>query len=148
MDVGGLLETMFELEFDFAVPDVLFEEELGSRHPELPDLGLRVLELTPDTIGYAYTLTARYSQPSRNDLLALGLAQQETCPLLTGDANLRIACDKEGITVRGTLWLVEQLFEAGLVDAAAAERAYDAMREDGSRLPWHEVEAQLARFRR
>lgn len=148
MDVGGLLETMFELEFDFAVPDVLFEEELKTRHPELPGLGLGIMELTGQTIEYAMELVVMYgrTRTSRNDLLALALARQETCPLLTGDADLRLACDEQGIAVHGTIWLMEQLLNAGLIDATAAAEAYAAMRRDGSRLPWADVDEQLARF--
>ncbi|OYV74680.1 MAG: hypothetical protein B7Z66_15620 [Chromatiales bacterium 21-64-14] len=50
MNVAGLLEATFTLEFDFAVPDVLFEEELHDQHPDLPGLGLKILELTATTI--------------------------------------------------------------------------------------------------
>lgn len=149
MDVAGLLEAMFTLEFDFAVPDVLFEEELRDRHPELPGLGLKTLELTGATIDYVQDLAARYarSRTSRNDLLALALARQEDCELLTGDGDLRTTCGAEGVTVRGTLWLMGQMFDAGLVDATRTEAAYEAMRMAGSRLPWREVEVQLERFR-
>jgi hypothetical protein len=40
MDAGGLLPKMFALDYTFAVPDILFEEELHAQHPELPKLGL------------------------------------------------------------------------------------------------------------
>lgn len=149
MEVGGLLGAMFRLDFQFAVPDVLFEEELKVRHPELPGLGLSILELTGESVEHAMELVARYgrTRTSRNDLLALALARQEACPLLTGDGDLRLACNEQGVTVHGTIWLVEQMLNAGVVDIETAAQAYEAMREDGSRLPWGEVEQQLRRFR-
>jgi len=34
-----------------------------------------------------------------------------------------------------------------LITVNQTARAYDAMREDGSRLPWKEVDAQIKKFR-
>ncbi len=149
MDVGGLLEVMFRLGFAFAVPDILFEEELKSRHPRLPDLGLDILELTAEMIDDATRLIVRYGHRriSRNDLLALALARWKGCPVLTGDAGLRLACNEQGIDVHGTIWLMGQMLNDELVDSETAAEAYRAMREGGSRLPWREVDRQLARFR-
>ncbi len=148
MDVGGLLEVMFRLDFAFAVPDILFEEELRSRHLRLPGLGLGVLELTAEMIDDATRLIGRYGhrRTSRNDLLTLALARQRGCPVLTGDADLRLACNEQGIDVHGTIWLMEQMLNGELVDHETAAEAYRAMREGGSRLPWREVDQQLARF--
>ncbi len=149
MDIGGLLEVMFRLDFAFAVPDILFEGELRSRHPRLPGLGLGVLELTAEMIDDATRLVGQYGhrRTSRNDLLTLALARQRGCPVLTGDADLRLACDEQGIDVHGTIWLMEQMLNGGLVDPETAAGAYRAMRKGGSRLPWGEVARQLARFR-
>lgn len=32
MEVGGLIELMFKLPFEFQTPDILFEEELAEDH--------------------------------------------------------------------------------------------------------------------
>jgi len=40
MEVGGLLRPMFRVDATFAVPNILFEEELREQHPELTHLGL------------------------------------------------------------------------------------------------------------
>jgi predicted nucleic acid-binding protein len=148
MQCGGLLASIFELSYSFAVPDVLFEEELRDHHPELSSLGLQVLSLQPAAIEYAMVLMNKYAHTGvgRIDLLALALANQEDCPLLTGDRRLRSASEAEGRAVRGTLWLVEELFGAGLVDAASVRAAYEGMKAQGRRLPWGEIEAQLRRL--
>ena len=39
MEEGGLIEAMFKLPETFAVPNVLFMEELVEHHPELPGHG-------------------------------------------------------------------------------------------------------------
>jgi hypothetical protein len=60
MECGGLLARMFDLSYNLAVPDVLFEQELREHHPELIDLGLHVLSLQPEAIEYTVALVNRY----------------------------------------------------------------------------------------
>lgn len=149
MAVGGLLEVMFLLEETFAVPNVLYEEELSTHHPELLELGLLCITLQGQGVAEAAHLKAQCrgrDAPSQNDLFALMLAKQEHCPLLTGDKRLRkLATEHEAeVEVRGTLWVIGRLVESGLVTADEAAEAYLRMRQSGSRLPWAEVERQLA----
>ncbi len=150
MNTGGLLRLMFRFDVTFAVPDVLYEEELRSDHPELLRLGLKLLELRGDTVAYAGRLVEKYRSlgASINDLVALALASQEKCPLLTGDGRLRTAGQTEGIDVHGTLWLIEEMVKAGTITVKQAEAGYAKMREAGRRLPWDEVDRQLRSFKR
>lgn len=150
MDTGGLLHLMFRLDATFAVPDILFEEELRADHPQLPRLGLKMLELREHTVAYAGRLIEKYRTlgASINDLLALALAWQEKCPLLTGDQRLRTAGRTEGVDVHGTLWLIEQMLQARTLNLRQAESAYEKMRAAGRRLPWDEVEQQLRRVKK
>lgn len=145
---GGLLEHMFQLPEEFAVPDVLYIEELSERHSELPAYGLRVLDMDSSVISEAVRLRTQYHKPSQNDLFALALASRRDCPIVTGDKYLREAAEAEGVTLVGTLWLIERMIEEGIVSVDAAEAAYDRMRSDGRRLPWPEVGRQLARLRK
>jgi len=148
IDVGGLLEAMFRLEEGFAVPDVLYIEELEEQHGELPALGLRVLPLEEEGIAAALALLDVYHGPSTNDLFALQLARQENCPLLTGDGDLRAAAKAEGVELRGTLWLVEAMVERKIISLDRATTAYGEMKRNGRRLPWPEVDNQIKRLRR
>ena len=145
MNAGGLLRSMFQLDATFAVPNTLFEEELRAHHPELPRLGLKSLDLHEQAVNYADQLVRKYIAlgASINDLLALALAWQEKCPLLTGDARLRGVGRQESIEVHGTLWLVGQMVDARVIVGRRAAAAYRRMREAGRRLPWDEVEEQL-----
>lgn len=79
--------------------------------------------------------------------MALALAKQEDCLLLTGDSALRQVSILEDVEVRGTLWLIGELMEAHVITIDQADQAYDAMRADGSRLPWKEVDAQIKKFK-
>lgn len=145
---GGIVDEMFMLECEFGVPDVLFHYELKNHYPWLPGKGLKVMGLAAAGILDTAQLGARHARAgvSNSDCMALALARQEDCPLLTGDAALRQVALDEGAIVRGTLWLVEEMFNAGLVDLDRVKAAYASMRAKGSRLPWDEVEKQLKKL--
>lgn len=147
MEAGGLIEFMFRLPEEFGVPDILYIEELAEQSPELPGYGLKVIALKAETVAEAERLRQLYRHPSLNDLFALALAKQERCPLITGDGKLREAADKEGIELKGTLWLVQRMIEEEIISVETAATAYERMRHDCRRLPWAEVDKQLQRSR-
>jgi predicted nucleic acid-binding protein len=147
MEVGDLLEPMFRLKEKFAVPDVLYSEELENNHAHLPTLGLQILPLSDAGVESAMQLIGIYAEPSINDLFALELAREQGCPLLTGDKALREAAIQEGVGLRGTLWLVEQLVLHMIITKERAEQAYSKMRAEGRRLPWKDIERQIENWR-
>ena len=147
LDAGSLLEEIFRLpNTEFCTPDVLYLEELAQHYGALPGLGLKVLSQPPESVEYVTQLRPRYRGPSTNDLFALALAHSLGCALLSGDGSLRTAADSEGVEIHGTLWLIEALLQANLVPIARIVAAYDAMRWDGSRLPWEAIQAQIRRW--
>ena len=148
MEAGAILDKMFRLPETFAVPNVLYVEELEKHHPHLPGLGLRVLTVEEEYMQEAYRLGGVYRKPGFNDLLALSLAKQQRCPLLTGDGKLREAAEMEQVEVRGTLWLMERMFASKILGLEAVQEAYEKMDNDGRRLPWPEVRGQLKKMGR
>ena len=143
---GGRLDALFSLGATLAVPDLLLAEELADRADRLRALGLVVRPLGAAGIGRAAALARKHRKPSRIDLLALALAEQERCPLLTGDRDLRVAAEAEGVVVHGTLWLAEQAVAVGALPATALREVYRRMWATGRRLPWKTVDAQLRRM--
>mgnify|MGYP001615927311 FL=1 len=146
MEAGGLVEAMFSLPETFVVPDILFREELAEYNPELPGLGLQVMSLTEERVAESMRLRLVHKHPSQNDLFALALAKQESCPLLTGDRRLRKAAEQEGVELKGTLWLVERMVEEAIISVEGAAEAYEGMRREKRWLPWAEVTKQLKRL--
>lgn len=147
-DVAGLIAQLFRLPHEIVVPDVLFEQELASRHPHLLDLGLQVRSLTGPQVSETYHFQSKYREPSVNDLFALTLAKSLGCPLVTGDRRLRAAAEAEGLQLLGTLTLMEQLSLHSIVPVDEIRSAYERMRRAGRRLPWEEVQRQLVRLAR
>jgi len=156
MEAGGLLETLFRLPMQFGIPDLLYYEEIEEGCPGLENLGLKIMEVRGDFVKYAETLPRRYNpmlpakngaKPSHNDYLALALAKQESCTLLTGDANLRIVANQESVTVMGTIGLLRTMVEHQLLTVDEAHKALHKMKEGKRRLPWPEAEKMLEALR-
>jgi hypothetical protein len=156
MEAGALLETLFRLPMQFGIPDLLYYEEIEEGSPGLDDLGLLIMEVSGDFVKYAEQLPSQYNhmlpakngpKPSHNDYLALALAKQESCTLLTGDANLRVVASKEQVTVMGTIGLVCAMVENQLLSVDDAFKALDKMKAGKRRLPWPEAEKVLNALR-
>lgn len=150
MEAGALMTTLFQLPMRFGIPDILYYEEIEPGTPGLDALGLQIMEVCSAFVEYAQQLPTRYNhllpaksgrKPDHNDYLALALATQESCTLLTGDANLRIVAGKENVDVMGTIGLLRAMIEYRCVSVDAAREAIDRMKTCGRRLPWLEAEA-------
>ncbi len=148
LEAGGISAAALSLDYQFLVPDILYREELEPYNPELRQMGLM-----PVSLGEAemisldvYEKTYQDCGVSRNDLSALVLAITQGCPLLTGEQILRGIGAELGIEVHGTLWIMEQLITTGRIHCNEARAAYVAMKQDGSWLPWPQVERHMRRL--
>lgn len=144
MEAGELMDTLFQLPMQFAIPDILYWEEIEPGTPGLEEQGLRVLEVSGEYVAYAADLPTKYgTNPSPNDYLALALAKQEGCPLLTGDQTLKQAAKDEDIPVMGSVWLLRTMVENQLLNVDQAHTALARMKERKRRLPWVDAERIL-----
>jgi hypothetical protein len=156
IEAGALMETLFKLPMQFGIPDLLYYEEIEPGSPGLDNLGLQILEVRGDFVKYAEDLPAKHANslpasngkaPNHNDYLALALAKQEDCTLLTGDANLRLVACKEQITVMGTIGLLCCMVEQKLLTVDASLAALDKMKERKRWLPWSLAEKEINSLR-
>jgi predicted nucleic acid-binding protein len=152
MEAGALMDTLFQLPMLFGIPDLLYYEEIERGYPGLDRLGLQIMEVDGEFVKYAAELTAKYRHalsvnhgraPGHNDYLALALAKQKSCTLLTGDANLRWVATEEQVTVMGTIGLLCAMVENQLLTVDDALRALDRMKERNRWLPWPTAEKKL-----
>lgn len=148
MEVSGLTRQLFQLPESFATPNILFDEELIAQHPELPVLGLSILDVNAEFMAMADQWQDIYPDPTMNDLFAMALAKQEQSPLLTGDQRLRRAAEMEKIEVHGTLWLMDRMHHEEIITIKIMEKAYDLMRDAKRRLPWGEADKQIINLKK
>lgn len=146
---GNVLNEFFTLPYEFFSPDVIINEEL--KYPdgeELLNLGLQSYEMDAKGVQEVYNLAEEHRNIAVNDLFAFVAAKKEGFLLLTGDERLRKLAEGNGITVHGTLWVLDRMVEIGILSRKKAVCALCAMLEKGSRLPKEECKKRLRNWKR
>ena len=143
LDTADLTDLIFRLPLSLQVPDVIVAELERPDGLTLARRGLQVRELTGRQVQEVARLASRYLRPSRSDLFALVLTRSQDATLLTGDRHLRSAAESEGVRVHGTLWLVDEMVAAALLEPQEAVARLLRMVEAGRRLPAEEVARRL-----
>ena len=148
LERGSLLEATFSLSDEFAVPDLLYEQELKSYGGDrLVALGLRIEELAGELVAQA--LGYRRIKPilSVPDSFALALAKANGWTLLAGDKGLRELAAAEAVQCHGVLWLLDRLLDEDAAGAAALHAGLTAIAaHPRCRLPRPEIKIRLDRY--
>lgn len=145
---GQLVAQIFELPYKFIAPDVIIAELDDPPGQSLVSLGLRQYRFSGEQVAQVQSLMTKYRGLSPKDLFALVLAKELKGILLTGDRLLRKAAEAEGITVHGTLWVLDTLVTRGIILPREAAAALRRMLSSGRRLPKQECQARLKRWER
>jgi hypothetical protein len=148
LERGGLLESLFSLPFEFAVPDLLFERELkGPLGDQLMLLGLRVEELDPTELSRAIVVRRERTMLSTPDTFAFAIAEIRSWPLLTGDGALRRYALDQGVVTNGVLWICDQFEDHAVLDNDRLHAGLTAISSHPRcRLPAAEVTNRLNRY--
>ena len=142
-----LLDTFFQLEYDFQVTDLVLGEV---QEDNIRDLG-RYLEanlltrqgFTAAEIGEIGTLFSAFPALSFADCSCLHLAEKLNATLLTGDGALRRIAAGRNIRVHGMLWVLDEMIGGGLLTTAAAKEVLRRLMEFNQRLPHKECTRRL-----
>lgn len=147
MERGSLLEDVFELPLEFAVPDLLFQRELtGELGTRLIEMGLRVEELNSPELTRATAITRQHKRLSTPDSFAFAIAESRGWTLLTGDGVLRDLAAATNVAVHGVLWLCDQLEAAAIPHVRLHAGLTAISAHPRCRLPTGEIQARLERF--
>lgn len=148
LERAGLLESMFLLPFEFAVPDLLYERELtGEMGERLVQLGLRVENLTSAEVRRATEVNRAHTRLSVPDTFAFVIAQARGWGLLTGDGVLRELAIAERLDMHGVLWVIDQFADGGHVEFEHLHTGLTRLsNHPRCRLPAGEIRRRLARF--
>jgi predicted nucleic acid-binding protein len=149
LERGSFLEVMFSLPYEFAVPDVLYHQEMkGDWGARLVTLGLRVEEVSKEGVANALRYRSERRFLSVPDSFALALAKERTWTLLTGDGDLRDLAGGENVECHGVLWLLDRMAEAGIPGFQALHDGLAALAgHQRCRLPRREITIRLERYR-
>ena len=143
-----MLEQMFQLPYDFCVPDLLFERELkGELGDRLIALGLDVVELSSTELAAAMTVHQQSGKLSFPDAFALILAKEREWTLLTGDGAMRKLARDQALAMHGVLWVVEEYHRLELIAPADLHQCLTAISDhERCRLPMADVRRLLELF--
>ena len=150
LERGAFLDSCFNLPFEFAVPDLLYARELAAfGGPTLIARGLHVEGLTGDEVTIAQKVRSAHPKLSLPDAFAYSLASVRGWTLLTGDGELRALAQVQKVPFFGVLWLLDQLFEGQVIEAAVIIAGLEAIAtHPRCRLPKAEIQARLERYRK
>jgi hypothetical protein len=148
LERGQFLDSCFGLPFEFALPDLLYGRELADYGgPALIARGLRVEGLTGDEVTAAQQVRSAHPKLSLPDAFAYSLASARGWTLLTGDGELRALAQAQHVPFFGVLWVLDQLFEGKVIEAATIISGLEAIAgHPRCRLPRAEIQARLERY--
>ena len=150
--VIGKLELPFRLSYTYLMSRDAVEDELLSPPGlgrELVSNGLVPVEITIDEFLLAETYGTKYRRLSIYDRIALAIAKCRNITLLTGDGALRKAAKQEGVSVTGTLGLLDQLWGQKLMTVEEYQTTLMSLLDVNNgvvRLPEAELELRLSKL--
>lgn len=141
----------FRLPFTY----IMFEETIKNELIKPANLGTKLIEcgLESVDITLAELIRAeRYSEENRklspHDCVALAIAKERDIILLTGDGVLRNVAKEEGVTVIGTLGILDQLLKNELIDVSEYKeclQGFESLNGGAVRLPRSAISERLER---
>jgi hypothetical protein len=148
LERGAFLDSCFNLPFEFAVPDLLYARELAAfGGPALVARGLRVEGLNGDEVTIAQNVRSAHPKLSLPDAFAYALASVRGWTLLTGDGELRALAQAQQVPSFGVLWVLDQLFDGQVIEAAMIVTGLEAIAaHPRCRLPQAEIQTRLAQY--
>lgn len=145
------LDLPFRLKCQYIMFDEAIERELvypAEMKEKLKEYGLLGVSITVEELFYADELASKYRKLSKYDRIALAIAKERNIILLTGDNPLRNAAKQEGVTVMGTLGLLDRLLaESRINDLEYIHclKELKSMLGKGIRLPEDAIDERLGK---
>lgn len=151
LDVAGLLDLWFQLGIETHTTAFVREEIDQEEHRELMShFGSGNIIVHELEFAELVTIEGLMQEVNRaakfNDCSVLYLAEKLNTALLTGDGALRKSATRRGIEVMGTLWVFDQLIDAGLLSQTTAAAKLLTLVEVGTYLPRQECEKRLKQW--
>ena len=117
LKLTNIIEKVFLLPYELAVPDILYNDELKDMDGELLEAnGIKIIEMTNDEVVETAERSGMTNRVSFNDLTTLVVAKSRGYILVTGDGNLRKIAKSENVELRGTIWLIDEMVSNNILD--------------------------------
>jgi predicted nucleic acid-binding protein len=142
-----LLDSFFQLEYDFQVTDIAFAEIREENAADLSTFLENGL-LTRQGFSFEELLQIQFLEVenpalSIADCSCLYLSRKVSATLLTGDAALRRVAEQNNIAVHGILWVLDEIVARGLISEKEARDKLILLMGLNLRLPANECRKRL-----
>jgi len=144
-----LLDLFFTLNLEVYTTSSVIDEIITDEHKNQVDIYLENERLMIDDEGSFETITElsnQFTGLSFTDCSVLELAKRKDAVLLSADGKLRKVSRKEGITVRGTLWIIEALYNEDAVTLDDVKEKLNLYISVNARAPKKEIQKMLERL--
>jgi len=127
------------------VTDIILSNELETiEATTLLNFGFQSVQLNPEEMSALQSYRICYNALSIGDLSCLVYAENNNnIMIVAGDRDLRALALQKHIRVHGSLWILDELIEHGIMPTPKAVTALELMLEHGARLPKHECDMRL-----
>jgi rRNA-processing protein FCF1 len=146
------LPEFFVLDLEICTTDFVKGEILESEQKEQIEMFIRshqliVFELRGQEIEEIENFKTKRFFKTLIDKTVLWKAKQLKCPLLTGDAKLRSEAIEQGVTVHGSLWVIQIMVETKVITANAGIEFLEKLKISNDRLPLDEIEKLIKQLK-
>ena len=147
LKLTNIIEKVFLLPYELAVPDILYNDELKDMDGELLEAnGIKIIEMTNDEVVETAERSGMTNRVSFNDLTTLVVAKSRGYILVTGDGNLRKIAKSENVELRGTIWLIDEMVSNNILDIGEAALICKKLLELKRRLPKEELLSRINKW--
>lgn len=141
IDIPFRLPCTYIMFYEALENEVLSPADLVS---DLTKLGLVGVKIDTEEFYCTFELAKKYKRLSIYDRVALAIAKKRNILLLTGENALRKAAIQEGVSVMGTIGLLDRLYEEGRIKRKEYEKCLRGfLKHSERRLPKNELENRL-----
>ncbi len=152
LEIAGLLDLWFQLGHQTITTDLVIGQLKTGRHREalshVSNRNIEVHKCSGEFLTRAFELMTQIgSGPDIADCSVLLLAIDLDAMLLTGDKPLRKVATKRQVETHGTLWILDQLVTAKLLNKPTAAAKLDHLIEQDSHYPMNECQSRLRKWR-
>ena len=147
LKLTNIIEKVFLLPYELAVPDILYNDELKDMDGELLEAnGIKIIEMTNDEVVETAERSGMTNRVSFNDLTTLVVAKSRGYILVTGDGNLRKIAKSENVELRGTIWLIDEMVSNNILDIGEAALICKKLLQLKRRIPKEELQLRIKRW--
>lgn len=144
-----IIRHLAGLPYDFVIPDITLETELLEDRDQTIELirVARIESLSEEEMVILLRNREAYAQLSVPDCAALAIVESRRWTLLAGDSLMRQIARDRGFDVRGTLWIMDEYRQHGLMTDNTLLAVFEQMVEDPRiRLPKGEIRSRIRRL--